>query len=92
MLSKGLSKDEKQQLVTEHRVHESDTGSPEVQIAMLSQRIKQLTEHVQTHRKDHHTRLGLMKLVSRRRRLLNYLKREDFDRHKAITTKLGIRR
>lgn len=91
-MSKGLEQDQKQQLVSEHRIHSSDTGSPEVQIAILTKRIQQLTEHVQRHNKDHHTRLGLMKLVARRRRLLNYLKREDFDRHKAITSKLGIRR
>ena len=87
----GLTKEAKTTLVEENRTHESDTGSPEVQIAILDRRIRQLTQHVQVHKQDHHTRLGLLKLVSRRRRLLNYLKREDFDRYKAIRDRLGIR-
>jgi small subunit ribosomal protein S15 len=81
-----------QTLVSENRVHENDSGSPEVQIAVLTKRIEALTAHVQVNKKDHHTRLGLLKLVQKRRRLLKYLEREDFDRFKAIREKLGIRR
>jgi small subunit ribosomal protein S15 len=91
-MAEGLAKDVKQELITDYRIHESDTGSPEVQVAVLSKRIADLTKHVQTHKKDFHTRLGLTKLVARRRRLLNYLKREDFDRYKSIIERLGIRR
>lgn len=91
-MSRGLTTEHKQQLVSEHRRHETDSGSTEVQVAILSDRIKQLTDHVRVHRKDHHTRLGLTKMVARRRRLLDYLKREDFDRYKAVIEKLGIRR
>jgi small subunit ribosomal protein S15 len=90
-LSIGLPKEEKQSLVSEYRIHERDSGSPEVQVSILSKRIADLTTHVQTHKKDHHTRLGLQKMVAKRRRLLNYLKREDFDRYKAVVQKLGIR-
>jgi small subunit ribosomal protein S15 len=90
-LSIGLPKEEKQSLVSEYRVHERDSGSPEVQVAILSKRIADLTTHAQTHKKDHHTRLGLQKMVAKRRRLLNYLKREDFDRYKSVVQKLGIR-
>jgi small subunit ribosomal protein S15 len=90
-LSIGLPKEEKQSLVSEYRTHERDSGSPEVQVAILSKRIADLTTHVQTHKKDHHTRLGLQKMVAKRRRLLNYLKREDFDRYKAVVQRLGIR-
>ena len=90
--TKGLTPLEKQELVADFRIHETDTGSPEVQIAVLTKRIAHLTAHVQIHAKDHHTRLGLMKLVARRRRLLNYLRREDFDRYKAVTERLGLRR
>lgn len=91
-MSQGLTQPEKQSLISDFRIHETDTGSPEVQVAILSKRIEQLTKHVQTHKKDFHTRLGLTKLVARRRRLLNYLKREDFDRYKAVIEKVGIRR
>ncbi len=91
-MSKGLPKDQKQSLVSEHRIHDSDTGSPEVQVALLSKRIDYLTAHSQTHKKDHHTRLGLLKLVQKRRRLLDYLKREDFDRYKSLIERLGLRR
>jgi len=90
-VSVGLTKEEKGELVSRFRTHENDTGSPEVQIAILDKRIKQLTAHVQVHKKDHHTRLGLLKLVQQRKRLLNYLKREDFDRYKAIRDELKIR-
>jgi small subunit ribosomal protein S15 len=91
-LSKGLQKEEKQSLVSEHRIHEKDTGSPEVQVAIITTRIRQLTEHARANKKDHHNRLGLQKLVARQRRLLKYLEREDFDRYKAIVAKLGLRR
>jgi len=82
----------KAQTISEHRAHESDTGSPEVQIALLSERIAHLTEHFKVHAKDHHSRRGLLKLVSRRRRLLDYLKRKDFDRYKNVINKLGLRK
>jgi len=91
-LSKGLPTATKQALVSEYRTHEKDSGSAEVQVAILSKRIEGLTAHVQVNKKDHHTRLGLLKLVHRRRRLLKYLEREDFDRYKALIERLGIRR
>lgn len=91
-MSKGLPKESKQTLVSEYRTHEGDSGSPEVQIAILSKRIESLTKHVQVNKKDHHTRLGLLKLVQKRRRLLRYLERENFDRYKSIRDRLGIRR
>ncbi len=75
-----------------HRRHETDTGSPEVQIALLSNRIGYLTEHFKVHAKDHHSRRGLLKLVGQRRRLLDYLKRTDFERYKSIIERLGIRK
>jgi small subunit ribosomal protein S15 len=75
-----------------HRRHESDTGSPQVQIAMLTERINQLTEHLRTHAKDHHSRRGLLKMVGRRRRLLQYLQRTDLDGYRELTAKLGLRR
>lgn len=87
-MSVGLPKEEKKELISGYRVHENDSGSAEVQIAVLSKRIQHLTTHVQTHRKDHHTRLGLLKMVNRRRRLLKYLQREDFDRFKALRDRL----
>ena len=82
----------KQGVIDKHRLHEKDTGSPEVQIALLSQRITYLTEHFQTHRKDHHSRRGLLKLVSQRRRLLNYLKNSDIQRYLGIVSSLNLRR
>jgi small subunit ribosomal protein S15 len=82
----------KQQLIGEHKRHEGDTGSPEVQIALLSERINYLTEHFKVHSKDHHSRRGLLKLVGQRRRMLDYLKREDIERYRAIIGKLGIRK
>lgn len=75
-----------------HRHHETDTGSPEVQVALLTERIEDLTEHLKTHVKDHHSRRGLLKLVGRRRRLLNYLDNNDVERYRALITKLGLRR
>lgn len=82
----------KQGVIDKHRLHEKDTGSPEVQIALLSQRITYLTEHFQTHKKDHHSRRGLLKLVSQRRRLLNYLKNSDIQRYLGIVGSLNLRK
>jgi small subunit ribosomal protein S15 len=78
--------------ITEHRQHESDTGSPEVQIALLTDRINHLTDHLKVHGKDHHSRRGLLMLVGRRRRLLDYLKDNDVERYRALIAKLGLRR
>jgi small subunit ribosomal protein S15 len=80
------------ELVQANRRHDTDTGSPEVQVALLTNRIVYLTEHFKTHRKDHHSRRGLLKLVGQRRRLLDYLKRSDFPRYKAVIDRLGIRK
>ena len=82
----------KTETITEHRLHETDTGSPEVQIALLTHRINHLTDHLRTHRKDHHSRRGLLMLVGRRRRLLDYVRRNDVERYRALIAKLGIRR
>lgn len=82
----------KQELITAHRTHESDTGSPEVQIALLTERIAELTEHFKTHHKDHHSRRGLLKLVSQRRSLLDYLRRYDPERYRTLIQRLGLRR
>jgi small subunit ribosomal protein S15 len=90
-LARGLPTERKQALVETYRTHETDTGSPDVQVAILSTRIAALTSHVQVHKKDHHTRLGLRKLVARRRRLMKYLRREDFQRYKSLQERLGIR-
>lgn len=86
-----LPKDVTANIVAENARSEGDTGSPEVQIALLTQRIRDLTEHVQAHPKDHHTRRGLLKLVGQRRRLLNYLRKSDIERYRALVTKLEIR-
>ncbi|WP_116999956.1 30S ribosomal protein S15 [Desertimonas flava] len=82
----------KQETIAEHRTHETDTGSPEVQIALLSQRISHLTDHLRTHPKDHHSRRGLLMLVGRRRRMLDYVRGIDVERYRAIIAKLGLRR
>jgi small subunit ribosomal protein S15 len=87
-----LDVEKKQAVIGEFRVHDTDTGSPEVQIALLSKRIKYLTEHFKIHKKDHHSRRGLLKLVSQRRRLLNYLMRADVDRYRNVIKRLGIRK
>lgn len=87
-----LAKEQKQQLIGEHRRAEADTGSPEVQIAILSKRIDELTEHLKNHKKDHHSRRGLLQMVGRRRRLLDYLRREDVERYRALIGRLGLRR
>jgi small subunit ribosomal protein S15 len=78
--------------IAEHRLHETDTGSPEVQVAILTERINHLTEHLKVHKGDHHTRRGLMKLIGRRRRLLDYVKANDVDRYRGLIARLGIRR
>ena len=88
----ALATDSKQQVVATFRVHKTDTGSPEVQVAILSQRILQLQDHFKTHRKDHHSRRGLLSMVARRRRLLKYLKSRNPDRYKNLILSLGIRR
>lgn len=87
-----LRKDEKTAVIVANRTHESDTGSPEVQIAILTKRINDLTEHLKTHKKDHHSRRGLLKMVGKRRNLLNYLKSKDIERYRAIIEKLGLRK
>jgi len=87
-----LSNDRKKEVVQSFRKHEQDTGSPEVQVALLSERINYLTEHFKTHVKDHHSRRGLLKLVGQRRRLLDYLKRKNADRYTELIQKLGIRK
>lgn len=87
-----LTKDKKTALIGTYKTHTTDTGSPEVQVAILSERITYLTEHFKTHAKDHHSRRGLLKLVGQRRRLLDYLKSKDVNRYAAIIKKLGIRK
>lgn len=87
-----LVAEEKSKLISAYRLHTSDSGSPEVQVAIMSHRIKALTEHFKSHKKDHHSRRGLLGLVARRRRLLNYLKREDPNRYLTLIQSLGIRR
>jgi small subunit ribosomal protein S15 len=82
----------KAEIVNEYRVHDKDTGSPEVQIALLTRRIKELTEHFKIHKKDHHSRRGLLKLVSQRRRQLNYIKSVSFERYKTLIGRLGLRK
>ena len=88
----SLKKEKKNEIVTQFRQHESDTGSPEVQIALLSERIRELTEHFKIHKKDHHSRRGLLKLVGQRRRLLDYLKKRNFNGYKVVIERLGIRK
>lgn len=87
-----LSVEQKQNIVKEYGRGTADTGSPEVQVALLSARISELTEHFGTHKKDHHSRRGLLKLVNQRRQLLDYLKRKDADRYQDVITRLGLRR
>ena len=87
-----LTRETKEGIITEHATHEGDTGSPEVQIALLSHRISHLTEHLKEHKHDHHTRRGLLLLVGQRRRLLNYLNKTDIDRYRSIIERLGLRR
>ena len=87
-----LHEDKKAQLITKFRRHQSDTGSPEVQIALLTERISSLTDHFKTHVKDHHSRRGLLMLVSQRRRLLDYLRSLSVERYRSVITELGIRK
>ncbi len=87
-----LTLEQKQALIEEHRVHPTDTGSPEVQIAILTARINYLTDHLKEHKKDHHSRRGLLKLVGQRRGLLDYLRRKDIERYRALIEKLGLRK
>ena len=84
--------EKKTEIIGEHRLHDHDTGSPEVQVALLSARIAELTEHFKTHAKDHHSRRGLLKLVGRRRRLLDYMKRKDVERYREVIQRLGLRK
>ncbi len=88
----GLSTEQKQGIIDRYRLHEADTGSPEVQVAILSERITYLTDHFKAHAKDHHSRRGLIKLVGQRRRLLNYLKDKDIDRYRTLIEQLGLRK
>lgn len=87
-----MALENKQELIKEFQIHENDTGSPEVQIAILSKRINYLTEHLKVHKKDHHSRRGLLKMVGQRRGLLNYLMKNDVERYRKIISELGIRR
>ena len=88
----ALTKEAKLEIIKKHGRGETDTGSPQVQIAMLTQRINELTEHLRTHKHDHHTRVGLLKLVGKRRRFLNYLQRKDLEGYRALIKELGLRR
>ncbi|MGK7346199.1 MAG: 30S ribosomal protein S15 [Candidatus Nitrospinota bacterium M3_3B_026] len=88
----SITKERKDEIIKRFRADDKDTGSPEVQIALLSERINRLTEHFRTHKKDHHSRRGLLQLVSKRRRLLDYVKKKEIDRYKTIIEALGIRR
>ena len=86
-----MTKEQKAQIIEEYKLHEGDTGSPEVQIAILSYRINSLTEHLKTHKKDHHSRRGLFKMIGQRRGLLRYLQKNDIERYRSLIEKLGIR-
>ena len=88
----SLQKDEKTTIIDQYHTHEGDTGSAEVQIALLSARINQLTEHLKQHKKDHHSRRGLLMMVGQRRRLLNYLTKVDIERYRSVVSRLGLRR
>jgi len=87
-----LDADKRQGIISQYKLHEKDTGSPEVQIALLSARIEYLTEHFKVHKKDHHSRRGLLKLVGQRRRLLDYVKKKDVERYRAVIQRLGLRK
>ncbi len=87
-----LTKEEKTALIKQYAVHEGDTGSPEIQIAVLTSRIAYLTEHLKEHKKDHHSRRGLLKMVGQRRGMLNYLRAKDIERYRALIAKLGLRK
>lgn len=87
-----VTKEQKKEIISQHKIHDRDTGSPEIQVALLTERINQLTEHFKTHKKDHHSRRGLLKMVGKRRRLLEYLKGKDIGRYQALIAELGLRR
>ncbi len=87
-----MDKLKKQEIIDKYKLHENDTGSPEVQIALLTERINHLNEHLKIHKKDHHSRRGLLMMVGRRRGLLNYLMKKDIERYRAIVEKLGLRK
>ena len=87
-----MFKEVKQEIIANKRIHETDTGSPEVQIAILTERINHLNEHLKINKKDHHSRRGLLKMVGKRRALLNYLQKKDIERYRAIVSKLGLRK
>ena len=87
-----MTREEKQRIIKKCQVHDGDTGSPEVQIALLTERINGLTSHFEKHKKDHHSRRGLLKMVGRRRSLLNYLKKKDIERYRSIIGELGLRK
>lgn len=87
-----MFKEVKQEIIANNRIHETDTGSPEVQIAILTERINHLNEHLKINKKDHHSRRGLLKMVGKRRALLNYLQKKDIERYRAIVAKLGLRK
>lgn len=92
-MSKGaITKEQKNQIIQEYKINEKDTGSPEVQIAILTHRINNLTEHLKSNKKDHHSRRGLLKMVGQRRGFLNYLKNTDIERYRSIISRLGLRR
>lgn len=87
-----MEKDQKQTIIATYKVHETDTGSPEVQIALLTERINHLNDHLKTHKKDHHSRRGLLKMVGQRRNLLTYIKNNDIERYRELIGKLGLRK
>ncbi|NLY77004.1 MAG: 30S ribosomal protein S15 [Tissierellia bacterium] len=87
----SITKEQKEKIIAEYKLHDSDTGSPEVQIAILTYRINALTEHLKTHKKDHHSRRGLFKMIGQRRGLLRYLEKKDINRYRELIEKLGIR-
>jgi small subunit ribosomal protein S15 len=87
-----VTKEQKEKVIEQHRLHDKDTGSPEVQIALLTERVNMLTEHLKTHKKDFHSRHGLLKMVGQRRRLLDYLKDRDIESYRAVIADLGLRR
>jgi small subunit ribosomal protein S15 len=88
----GIAQQQRKDVIEQFKIHQADTGSPEVQVALLSQRIDHLTEHFKIHVKDHHSRRGLLRLVGQRRRLLDYLKKKDYERYRSLIHRLGIRK
>ena len=88
----AISQERKQEIIAQYRTHESDTGSPEVQVAILTSRIQYLTDHLKEHKKDHHSRRGLLKLVGQRRNMLDYLRRKDIERYRSLIERLGLRK